>query len=103
MKKILTLLAFFSLVIVTTAFSPGPERIHTTTVQKVSYVYICNSSTAYVYHSSESCRGLRRCTHEVVRISLADAVNKYKRRACKICESKMLAFSGVILFNGLIV
>jgi len=86
MKKLFTLLVFFSLIVVTTAFSPRLERIPHPDVQKVTYVYICNSSTAYVYHSSKDCRGLNRCTHEIVRVTLGDAVNKYNRRACKICE-----------------
>lgn len=86
MKQLLTLLAFFSLVIGTTAFSPGVGKIPRHDVQQATYVYICNSSTAYVYHSSKDCRGLSHCTHEIVRVLLSDAVNKYGRRACKICE-----------------
>ena len=49
-------------------------------------VYICVSNTAYAYHSTLACRGLNRCTHQIVKVSLYDAVNKYYRRACKICE-----------------
>jgi len=85
MKRILTLLALFSLIIVTTAFSPEVKGVHHSTVKKTTYVYVCNSYTAYAYHSSQSCRGLNRCTHEIVQVSLSDAMNKYKRTACKIC------------------
>jgi len=31
--------------------------------KKGDNVYICNSTTAVAYHSSESCSGLNRCTH----------------------------------------
>lgn len=51
-----------------------------------SYVYICVSPTAYVYHSSPNCHGLNRCTHPIIRTTLDSAVNYYHRRPCKICE-----------------
>lgn len=54
------------------------------TTQNVN-VYICNSTTASVYHSTKSCRGLGRCTHEIKEVSKEDAVKKYGRRACKVC------------------
>jgi hypothetical protein len=49
-------------------------------------VYICNSGNAYVYHSTRNCGGLSGCKHEVLEVSLSEAVNKYKRRACKVCK-----------------
>jgi hypothetical protein len=48
-------------------------------------VYICNSGTAIVYHKDLRCRGIKSCTHEIKEVSLKEAVNKYGRRACKIC------------------
>jgi hypothetical protein len=48
-------------------------------------VYICDSKTAYAYHSSKDCRGLNRCTHEIKKIKLSEAKN-LKRSPCKICE-----------------
>lgn len=38
-----------------------------------SDVYICVSKTATKYHLSESCKGLSRCTHQVKKISKAEA------------------------------
>jgi hypothetical protein len=49
-------------------------------------VWICKSSTAYVYHSTPDCRGLDRCTHPIIKVSLYDAIHLYGRRPCKICE-----------------
>lgn len=49
-------------------------------------VYICNSGNAYVYHSIRDCGGLGHCKHEVLEVSLSEAINKYKRRACKLCK-----------------
>jgi hypothetical protein len=48
-------------------------------------VYICVSSTAYAYHWTESCRGLQRCTHRIIAVTLDEAKNTYQRRACGIC------------------
>jgi hypothetical protein len=85
MKKILTLLALFSLLITVTAFSPV-KTTHRSGTEKTAAVYICNSPTAYVYHSTENCRGLQNCTHQILQVSLSDAIDKYRRRACKLCE-----------------
>lgn len=47
-------------------------------------VFICNSENAYRYHNDKECRGLNRCTHEIVGISEVCA-KKLKRTRCKIC------------------
>jgi len=47
-------------------------------------VYICTGPKAKVYHSVSTCRGLNRCSGEVVGVSLAKA-KKMGRRECKIC------------------
>src|ERR1700733_5867198 len=49
----------------------------------VTYVYICNSSTAYAYHAYK-CRGLQKCTHEIQKITEEEAI-KDGRKPCKIC------------------
>ena len=48
-------------------------------------VYLCDSRSAYAYHSSTSCRGLNRCSHGVISVSKGDAQGSYGRSACKIC------------------
>lgn len=58
----------------------------TVVASKEIYVYICDSKTAYVYHSTKDCAGLNACTHEIKKVTLDDAINKYERRACKKCE-----------------
>lgn len=50
---------------------------------RVDSVYICQSRSAYAYHSYE-CRGLSRCTHGIVKITKAQAI-KLGYRPCKIC------------------
>lgn len=51
-----------------------------------SYVYICISKNAVAYHKSRtSCRGIKNCTHEIKKVTLYDALNRYHLRACKIC------------------
>ena len=49
-----------------------------------SSVYICNGPKAKVYHSINNCRGLNRCSGDIVSVSLAKA-KKMGRRECKIC------------------
>jgi len=49
----------------------------------VDSVYICQSRSAYAYHS-HICRGLARCTHGIVRITRAQAI-KMGYKPCKIC------------------
>lgn len=56
------------------AFTPAAKtKHHVTTVAAKDSVYICNSSTSYAYHSNEYCRGLNRCSHGVLKVSLTDA------------------------------
>lgn len=88
MKKVLLLFAIF---LVSLSGFAGAKPVnhgksHLVAFKKETDVYICNSSGAYAYHSSKTCRGLNRCTHEVLKVTLSDAVNVYKRKPCKICE-----------------
>ena len=48
-------------------------------------VYVCDSGGAVAYHADRNCRGLRRCTHEIVLVSESDAVKVYHHRKCRIC------------------
>ncbi|MDP2386164.1 MAG: hypothetical protein Q8M29_07320 [Bacteroidota bacterium] len=48
-------------------------------------VYVCDSKTSVAYHATKDCKGLNRCTHEIIHISKTDAVSVYNKRACKIC------------------
>ena len=48
-------------------------------------VLICLSPTSYAYHI-DYCQGLRKCSHEVIRVAQAEAVSKYgKYKACGYC------------------
>jgi hypothetical protein len=86
MKRYLKLLQIVLLAICLNSFSSCGQNKDTTIQTKGTTVYICNSSGAKVYHSSQNCRGLNNCTHGVIAVSQTDAINKYSRRACKICE-----------------
>ncbi len=48
------------------------------------YVAICESRSAYAYHSG-MCRGLARCTHGVSQVTVAQAQGS-GYRPCKICQ-----------------
>ncbi|MEI6949435.1 hypothetical protein V9K67_19770 [Paraflavisolibacter sp. H34] len=48
-------------------------------------VYVCVSTTSVAYHNQKSCRGLNRCTHQVVTVSEEKAVKEYGKRKCLIC------------------
>jgi hypothetical protein len=84
------LLLFAILLVSFSNFAGAPplnhRNSHPAAFKKETYVYICNSNGAYAYHSSKTCRGLNRCTHEILKVTLADAVKVYKRKPCKICE-----------------
>ncbi len=49
--------------------------------------YICTGPTAYAYHKTNNCKGLRRCTGEIKKISIKQA-KKENRKACKLCFKK---------------
>ncbi|TSD66352.1 hypothetical protein FFF34_002825 [Inquilinus sp. KBS0705] len=78
MKKVLFILLL--LVSVTGGIIPSQAQ---RAKPKVEYVLICNSSSAYAYHSYE-CRGLSRCTHEISKVTKKQAI-KLGYRACRIC------------------
>lgn len=61
MKKLIVLISFFTF---TSFVVPSDD------------VYICNSKSASKYHYSETCRGLKGCKHEVVKMTLKEAKGK---------------------------
>jgi hypothetical protein len=48
-------------------------------------VFVCDSTTSVAYHETKNCRGLNRCTHEIIQVTKRDAIENYGKRACKIC------------------
>jgi len=85
MRKIIVLVLLFIFTTSANVISACSNNSNGTE-QTQTYVYICNSSGAKVYHSSPNCRGLNRCSHGVIKVTLDEAVNKYGRRPCKVCE-----------------
>lgn len=53
---------------------------------KKEQVYICNNKNTSVYHITKSCKALTKCSHEIITVSKTDAINKYAKRACKVCS-----------------
>ena len=49
-----------------------------------SDVYICTGPQSKVYHKTSNCKGLRRCSRMIKKISLEEA-KKLHRRECKLC------------------
>jgi uncharacterized protein YgiM (DUF1202 family) len=60
----------------TTSSTPKTKKVE-------SYVLICNSSSAYAYHSYY-CRGLNRCKSGVSKVTESEAQSR-GYRPCKIC------------------
>jgi hypothetical protein len=87
MKKILIILLLItsSIGFISISDRTNSNSKLATTFPIENSVYICNSSGAYAYHSSTNCSGLNRCTHTIIKVSVKDAVEKYRRRACKLC------------------
>jgi hypothetical protein len=52
-----------------------------TTQQKV---YICKSSASYAYHA-KMCQGLRKCTHEIVSVTVKEAIESRHKKPCGYC------------------
>ncbi|TBH74898.1 hypothetical protein EWU22_05360 [Aquirufa nivalisilvae] len=48
-----------------------------------NYVYLCNGPNSKVYHRSEKCKGLNRCSTQISKVLVSVAQDK-GRRACKI-------------------
>lgn len=51
---------------------------------KVS-VYICTGPQSKRYHRTIGCRGLKNCSGEIRKVSLAEAKDKYYRTPCGYC------------------
>lgn len=49
------------------------------------YVYICTGPSSSVYHKTDDCRGLNRCSDSIDKVTVKEA-KEMGRRACKICE-----------------
>ena len=47
-------------------------------------VYLCNGPQSEVYHKTNYCKGLKRCTTEIEATDLASAKAKH-RRECRYC------------------
>lgn len=54
---------------------------HVQTTPKTK-VYICDSPTAKKYHLRNDCRGLSRCTHTIIEVTLEEA----KKRKFELCK-----------------
>lgn len=46
-------------------------------------VYICTGPNAKVFHRYKDCKGLDRCSGDIISISLDEIIDY--RRPCKIC------------------
>jgi hypothetical protein len=75
--KNLSLIAFLSFSISSPSFA-GTKRITTE-----DNVFLCNGPKSKVYHRSESCKGLNKCSTQIAKVSLSIAQSK-GRRACRI-------------------
>jgi len=87
MKKLISGLLVLGLSFSLHAQTEAAKKTVTHKVHKIHAtpsVYICNSSSAYAYHSSTGCYGLGRCRHTVSKVTLIEA-KEMGYRACKIC------------------
>lgn len=73
MKYLLGLFLAYSL-----SFTSAPKRVESPNTQ----VYICDSSGATKYHYTKSCRGLNACKHQIIKVSLTEAIKKGKKTLC---------------------
>jgi uncharacterized protein YcfL len=52
--------------------------------QRSYKVYLCNGPQSEVYHKTNRCQGLRKCSTEIEAVDMATAKEK-KRRECGYC------------------
>jgi hypothetical protein len=81
---LILLVAFF---LSLTLFSTNTEKAYSSTLQinhKTETVYICTGKSSKKYHSKKDCRGLKRCSGDIIEVSVEDAENMGKT-PCKIC------------------
>lgn len=79
MKKVIVLFLSVSLLMSFSAKAPTAKRAF---ISKVTYVYICDSKGATKYHYRKNCRGLSSCKHDIVKVTLDQAVKKGKKSLC---------------------
>lgn len=53
--------------------------------EKADSVYLCMGAYSHFYHKITYCKGLKNCSTKLKKISLADAINQYGRKACHYC------------------
>ncbi len=80
MKTLIKNLSLFTLLLFSISSSANAGK---KSISAEEYVYICNGPSSKVYHRSESCKGLNRCSTQIAKVSLSSAKSK-GRRACKI-------------------
>lgn len=45
-------------------------------------VWICVSESSTAYHLNVNCQGLKRCKHDIIKVSESEAKSTYKRELC---------------------
>lgn len=71
----------YSLIVSASFFAVG---VGMTSCGDAAKVYICTGPKARVYHKTDECRGLDRCSGDVESVSLEQAKGM-GRRECRIC------------------
>jgi hypothetical protein len=85
LSRITILLFAFLLIATGIGAAPNLEKAeYKKSHNKSQSVFICDSKTSYAYHSTADCRGLNRCTHQIVKVS-EDEAKQNGRRPCKLC------------------
>ncbi len=54
---------------------------------KPDSVYLCMGRLSHSYHRTQYCKGLKKCSTNLVKVSLQDAIKKYHRTACGYCRN----------------
>ncbi|HEV7333872.1 MAG TPA: hypothetical protein VGN63_22755 [Flavisolibacter sp.] len=74
--------------LLTTLFSSDKEN-----------VFFCKNSTSVTYHAKKECRNIKTCSQDVVEVSLEEATDQYKKKACKVCykEADIFLFPSPVI------
>lgn len=75
------LLLLFSVVLLC---SMAPAQEQQIVTEQSAKVYICTGNSSKRYHKTSRCKGLRRCSGEIRKVTV-DEAKSLGRTPCKIC------------------
>jgi hypothetical protein len=84
MNKFFIIISFLGIIVFSGCSTSKDYNSKRKAKNKETYVFVCKSPTAHAYHKTQNCKGLSKCTHNIVRITEIEA-KKQEYNPCKLC------------------